>query len=349
MLHALFAPAMAIMSRLRFALKLGVVALLFLAPIAALVLYLYGKLNAEIETAKLERLGVSQIVPARLLVQRVAEHRAAAELVLNGDKAAKDGLEISAAKVDETLSAMSALDNATGVILKNRDSFANLSKQWSQIKSGGMRYTPEESFAVHSRLLDSVYGYMRTTADKSTLALNSDIDSFYIMNPTIFKFPTVLASVARLRALGSDILKRRTMTADEKTDVVVLQRFFYKDFNEFVSDYAKALSANAALTTTLGPKVKQAEEAAKGFLDNDVAPIVKGDFGLSPETYIKRGSIAYNSLYELFDTAMEQLDGLIAARIDRLKGNLLYLRRRRRVLLVVLYLFAGMLCPCCAR
>ena len=45
MLHAFFGPAMAIMSRLRFGLKLGLIGILFLAPIAALVYFLNGKLN----------------------------------------------------------------------------------------------------------------------------------------------------------------------------------------------------------------------------------------------------------------------------------------------------------------
>ena len=69
MLNKFFAPAMAIMSRLRFALKLGLVGLLFLAPLVVLVVYLYGKLDAEIRSTETERLGAQQEMAARMVVQ----------------------------------------------------------------------------------------------------------------------------------------------------------------------------------------------------------------------------------------------------------------------------------------
>ena len=47
MFNIIFGPAMGIMSRLRFGLKLGLIGLLFLAPLAMLVVYLYGKLDAR--------------------------------------------------------------------------------------------------------------------------------------------------------------------------------------------------------------------------------------------------------------------------------------------------------------
>ena len=60
MFNIIFGPAMGIMSRLRFGLKLGLIGLLFLAPLAVLVVYLYGKLDAEIRSTEMERLGAQQ-------------------------------------------------------------------------------------------------------------------------------------------------------------------------------------------------------------------------------------------------------------------------------------------------
>ena len=52
MFNIIFGPAMTIMSRLRFGLKIGLIGLLFLTPLTALLVYLYGKLHAEISTPK---------------------------------------------------------------------------------------------------------------------------------------------------------------------------------------------------------------------------------------------------------------------------------------------------------
>ena len=58
MFNVIFGPAMALMSRLRFALKLGLVGILFLMPLSGLVYYLYGKLHSDIHFAENEREGV---------------------------------------------------------------------------------------------------------------------------------------------------------------------------------------------------------------------------------------------------------------------------------------------------
>ena len=61
MLGMLFAPA--IMDRLRFAVKLALVGLLFITPLTALVVYIYGKLAAELQLTQTERVGVQHMMP----------------------------------------------------------------------------------------------------------------------------------------------------------------------------------------------------------------------------------------------------------------------------------------------
>ncbi|HWJ18820.1 MAG TPA: hypothetical protein VNR65_08850, partial [Geobacterales bacterium] len=92
MFSIIFGPAMAIMSRLRFALKLGLVGILFLVPLSGLVYYLYGTLHSDIQLAENEREGVQQILPGRYFVQTVQAHRGASQIAISGDAAAKQKL-----------------------------------------------------------------------------------------------------------------------------------------------------------------------------------------------------------------------------------------------------------------
>ncbi len=101
---------MAIMGRLRFALKMGLIGVLFLVPITALVIFLYQKLAADISSTETERLGVQQVVPSRALVQLLGEHRGASMLALRGDIEAKVKLKGAASGIDEKLKALSALN-----------------------------------------------------------------------------------------------------------------------------------------------------------------------------------------------------------------------------------------------
>jgi methyl-accepting chemotaxis protein len=290
MLRTFFQPAMAIMSRLRFGLKLGVIGLLFLAPIAAVVFFLYAKLAAEISTTQMERLGVQQVVPARYFVRELQNHRGTSRMALNGDNTKKQELAAITSKVDGLLEALRALDEVNGSILKNRDSFARIAKQWLDLKANLPRMGAEESFAAHNKLIDAVFSYMRETADKSNMTLDTDMDSFYIMNPAVFKLPTILASVSRLRALGRVIIPRKAITTDEKTEMTVLKRLFDKDFVGLQSDYDKAMEANAQLAAIIGPKVKETADLAKNFLDNEASAVIAGDFDLPLEKYYERAS-----------------------------------------------------------
>jgi methyl-accepting chemotaxis protein len=334
---------MAIMSRLRFAFKLGLVGLLFLAPLVALVFYQYGKFNAEIQATERERLGVQEIVPMRFFIHAMAERRALNVLAINGDKAAIEGLPALTRKVDEKINVLRDLDKKLGDVLQNKGHFSDIEKEWNALKArSGLTFS--ESFAAHSKIIDATYEYMKSTADSSGMSLDSDLDSFYIISPTVFKFPTVLASIGRLRALGTGILQRGAMTPDEKTDVVVLQRFFYKDFEAFRGDYAKSLGANAALAATFGPKVAEAEGPCKSFVDKEVTSLLKGEFNISPEAYMAAGTVGYDALFRLFDSAMQELDGLLVAREARLHSNVyLVFGGTAAALIAVLYLFTGML------
>jgi methyl-accepting chemotaxis protein len=344
MLHALFAPATAIMSRLRFGLKLGLVGLLFLIPLTALVVFLYGKLNEEIRVTESERLGARQIVAGRMLVRQLSDHRGASSRLLSGDQSIKAQLATEASEADNALKQLGVLDATIGVELNTRASFAKISREWADLKSNGLQLNIHESFRIHNQLIDSVFAYMRQTADKSTITLDSDIDSFYVSNPAVFKLPTILGSIGRLRNIGWLILEEKALSPERKTEIAIQQRLFENNFDGLRSDYATAIETNSALSATVGARVKEVAETARSFLDNEVASLTKGDFSIAPDTYYKQASAAIEALYALFDTSMQQFDNLLAARLNRLNNNVyLVFGGTAAAMLVVLYLFAGML------
>lgn len=129
MLQAIFSPAMSIMSRLRFSLKLGLIGALFLALIGGLSIFIDGKLSTEIQTAETERLGVPLMAPARLLVLAVQTHRARGALALSGDQAAKEKLPEIARGVDEKLNTLSLANKQFGKSIGIADALESVRKQ----------------------------------------------------------------------------------------------------------------------------------------------------------------------------------------------------------------------------
>ncbi len=114
MLNVVFLPALEIMNRLRFALKLGLIGALFVAPSAGLAFLLHGKLAAEIQAVGNERLGVRHMIPVRRLMQAVLEHRTASAHARNGDAAAKEKLAEIGGDVDKNFESLKRLSEAAG-------------------------------------------------------------------------------------------------------------------------------------------------------------------------------------------------------------------------------------------
>ena len=143
MLNALLAPAMAIMSRLRFALKLGLVGILFLVPLSGLIYYLYEKLHSDIQLAETEREGIQQILPGRYLAQALQAHRGASQIAIGGDVAAKEKLAGFASAVDAKLAALDA--ETAGTSLGTAGEVANIKKKWLDLKEKNLGLSSEDS------------------------------------------------------------------------------------------------------------------------------------------------------------------------------------------------------------
>jgi len=72
--------------------------------------------------------------------------------------------------------------------------------------------------------------------------------------------------------------------------------------------------------------------------------LLNGDLTLVPADFFERGTVAIAALYKLFDLSAQQLDGLLASRIERSETNFYtILVGSGLVLLLVLYFFAGLL------
>ncbi len=344
MFHIILGPAMAIMSRLRFGLKIGLIGLLFLAPLTALLIYLYGKLQTEIKYSETERLGVQQIVPGRGLLKELQNHRGESVLALSGDQAAKEKLIAIESRLEDWLKLMSDLDETIGVTLKTRGGIDTLKNQWIAIKAHHLEDTSEESFKRHSVLIDGLFDYWAEISDKSGLTTEGDLDAFYVGDAAIMKIPHVMASIGRMRGWGAGILKRQVMTPDEKTELVVLDRSYEDYFPDLQGDYKKAIEASPALASVLDAKIKEMNGSVQYFVNNDAAAVIKGDFSLGPNDYFKHASTAVDAIFGVFDVSMDQLDKLLVARINRLQSNLILIfGGTALVLAVVFYLFAGML------
>ncbi len=173
MLSTLFRPAMFLMSRLGFALKLGLIGVLFVVPLFAVVYFLHEKISSDVGVAKIERLGIEQIEPARRMLEAVQSHRRERQLGFAGDQAAQGRLSGLGATADENLAALRKLASQSSVSLAEEGDLAEIAQAWAALKK-----TPglnsQESFTKHTALLEKIFEGVSKISAKSGLALEPE-------------------------------------------------------------------------------------------------------------------------------------------------------------------------------
>ncbi len=135
MLQSLFRPAMAIMSRLRFAVKLGLIGVLFLVPLAAMAYFLDEQISKDINFALVERLGVRQLIPARQLMQIMQLHRRISQLMVAGDQEARKRLPAITAKADAAFNRLGEISGSGDAPIKMVEEFVRISNLWREIRA----------------------------------------------------------------------------------------------------------------------------------------------------------------------------------------------------------------------
>jgi methyl-accepting chemotaxis protein len=341
MLHTLFAPAIAVMSRLRFAVKLGLVGVLFLAPIIALVYFLDDKIETDVTFAKAEKIGIQQITPARQLAQAIQGYRRTSQLMLEGDATAQGALGRIAASIDAKIEELRKLNALSKGSVRSAGVLTNILSAWKEVKQSPPK-TPETREKA-TLLLDQVVDYMSATADETNLSLDPNFDSYYIAQAATNIIPQTINSLGRFRLTAVKALRSGVLTSEDRVRLNALHAKYVNDFHQLLAVLEKSLAVNPALKASLTSPIDAVRDAMKFFEGPKVQALLEGSLELQLDELANHAA-GLKDLNALFDACIGRLDGLLSARIDKLRGNLYtILGGAGALLLLVIYLFMGML------
>ena len=330
----LFAPAMALMARLRFAQKFALIALVFLAALAFTGRAYLRSQDGQIAFSAKERVGLRVVAPAGTLLGRLAALRTNAVRAAGGDKDAAAALPEREAAVADAMAALDPAVRADGAEL-------GVTERWTKIQAAVAAApdagdTPAERSKAYSGLTDAVAALIVEAGNSSNLILDPDLDSYYVMDDVITKVPGMLSGLAAtsdlrvLVAAGDDA---------QRIDLAVAHGALKSAADAGSAGLATAFEATAdeSLEASLG-NLDGAAGAAVGSVGNSLEHVARGgDASSDPGT-----DAAIADATKLQEALAPALDRLLVARLDRLRGE------KRTVLVVALlavliagYLFAG--------
>jgi methyl-accepting chemotaxis protein len=315
------APAVLLMSRLRYSLKFSLIAAMFLFPLGLVSFFFLREINISIDFARNERDGVTYNTAANALLFDVLSSRV---------KATPETQQ----KIEAEIAALTPLEKELGAGLKTGDDLKKVQDAWDALKAA-----PKSSDA-HTALADATIGLVTTIGNNSQLILDPDLDSYYVMDSVILQLPQVGNKASLAAELAGAVSERNKITADEKTQLTVLQGQTASPVGTVKGDFDQSVAANPIVKNALDKGQTEFQTAATNFNTALDKGFVKGDD--------KGAAVEENSLKLLESSASYHL--IASKELDRLLEIRLngFLLRRTTVsvavtlsLLAAVYLFLG--------
>jgi methyl-accepting chemotaxis protein len=196
---SLFSPAIHFMERLSIPAKFAVVSTAFAVPLVLALTLLIIDIHETIGFAQKERLGLELELLSGKFLRHVQQHRGLVNGWLSGDKSLQAKLEAKQAEIAKDVMAMDAFDASHGESLGTSARWRTLSAQWQQLSTGLGSLSASQSFAEHTKLTTAILDSMNDIADQSNLTLDSELDSFYLMDTVVHRLAPQTEQMARAR------------------------------------------------------------------------------------------------------------------------------------------------------
>jgi methyl-accepting chemotaxis protein len=207
------APGVHLMRRLRLPVKLAVMGLVLLLPMALLVIDTYFATRQDIATTERELAGARQVSQLIDLILGVQAHR---DLLSGSDPA--DLQRRRAAAVEQIRAAGAALQPAP---------IGAAARDWSSMRAAidSLLAAPptarrEDLYAQHGRVVAQLEGQLQLTAEASGLLLDPTSTSYYLMDLAVERLAPWLEALSLTRSHGGMVLARGDANALDRAMLI---------------------------------------------------------------------------------------------------------------------------------
>ncbi|HEX5802737.1 MAG TPA: methyl-accepting chemotaxis protein [Azospira sp.] len=340
-MKTLFLPAIALMNRLRFTGKFALMLLVLSLSIGLLVVSLYEALNTTVVSSRRELDAVVVVKPLLQTIQATQQHRGLSAAVVGGNAGLAAQREEKARDVAQLLQRVEPLLTDS---LRRSETWQGVRADWARIEGEGLKLDVSANVAAHTATIGRMLRFLTQVSDEFELTLDPEAGSFYLIDTAIFKLPTMLETLGRMRAMGTGVLATKRL---EPTQAIALN-VFLAELDKTRSDYELNLDKTARANPAVAPALKtSADELASAVrqLGSAVRDDILGErFTIASQDYFQQATRTIDAGYrQLHETMVPTLEHLVQDRIDRLNDSLrLNIAVIAVVLLLTVYLATGM-------
>jgi len=340
-----FIPAVRFMERLRYRAKLAVVLIFFLIPIMVLGGLLIDEISDRVNFLSQERRGVEYITVLRDLLEAIPQHRGMTNAYLSGDSDFRDKVLDKRGEIDAHFEVLTEIDRRFNNFLNTGSKVAKLKQRWVKLEDVAFELSVADAFEAHSSLIAEIIGLIRHIANTSGLVLDSELDSYYLMDAIIQRLPVLAETMGKIRGKVSGVIARKEISKKEALNITLMLSQTKNNTSALVEGMEQAFTYNNDIRINLEPSLMRVNDAIEQFIDiveGDVLDVAEDQISITPEVLFDAGTEAITDVFLLFDSTLPVLDQLFQKRITYfISKKYLAIGIMVAVLLIILYLFAG--------
>ncbi len=338
-----FSPAIRLLNRLTLPQKFALISFFFAVPLALVLFFLSTRIQQQINVAALEIEGVDYLTPLNALHNELPQAMSLANAYLQKQGFAMEHYPMRQTEIDSLMETLADIDRRSGETLRTTQRFRVLRSSWEDVKTQLPKLSPETSDDQFRKLIADVEDLMAWVGDQSTLILDPDLDSYYLMDAVLLKLPESARLVARTRQLVGARHVAGGMTEldfSELNSQAGLLRFNLEKL-----DRGLRVGFDNNRSQTMQPAIDQPLSqilSTTGSLLREVSATTtdEGRKNFNADRYQNTAAAVLTSNIRLWDRSAEQLKAVIQFRMDSLRRQLLgLLAVALAAILVVTYLW----------
>jgi methyl-accepting chemotaxis protein len=290
--------------RLGFNAKAAIITLTFILPIAVLSWNYFRAQADQIAFSAKELDGTAYAHAAHALLPVLLEARDA-----TGAQATQ------AAALREALVALQAREEALGDALGTSAAHRRV-----HTLAQGLVSTPpatrDEAFTRVSDTLQALIALIAVASDGSNLTLDPDIDTYYLMDASMFKLPAMIDAAGQIGTLGTQVLSAGRSNPTAARRLIEQVAILRNGLEGMHTGIDKALAYNPSLQARI--QATSARQAVSELMRQLEASALHPDGVRGQADALRQASrLAVGAMAQLNESVMSALDALIAARVGR--------------------------------